>query len=313
MSKGALLCLVNPASGRGRALKAAKALRGILEEAGWEPRLEESRGPGWIARRAAALEPDVRALVAVGGDGAVNEAAQGLSGSGTPLAVFPVGTVNLLARVYGLPGAPEGFLRMLEAWRPVPLDLGTAGERVFVSCAGAGFDAEVVRRLHRSRRGAIRIWSYLPHLAGALCSGKPPLLRATVDGEAFAPCAQVVVGNLPLYAGFLSVTPRARGDDGRLDVALFPGRGRWDLLRHGLAAAAGSLKGILSRVATEVRLESDLPVPLQLDGDMGGELPVTLGIRTGALMLLVPPDGSLRMSPTHPGRPPWRSSTSSSD
>jgi diacylglycerol kinase family enzyme len=289
MPKGPLLCLVNPASGRGRAQAAAATLRAALSGAGWETRLEESREPGWMARRSAEAAGEFRAVVAVGGDGTVNEAAQGLRGLDTPLAVLPTGTVNLLARVYGLPAEPEGFLRVLEAWRTVPLDLGLAGERVFLSCAGAGFDAEVVRRLHLSRRGGIRIWDYLPHLAGAFAAGTTSRIRARLNGEDCGTFSQVIVGNLPLYAGILRFTPEALGGDGRLDVALFPGGSRRDLMRYALAAARGlSASGVLLRRASGIRLESDGPTLLQLDGDMGGSLPVTLGIQPGALRLLVP-------------------------
>lgn len=290
-----LLCLVNPASGKGRALRRARELLGFLKGRGWDAALEESQGPGWMARRAAEAQADV--VVAAGGDGTVNGVAQGLAGREVPLAVLPAGTVNLLARNFGLPGCPEGLADLLDPglgrWKEARLDVGTAGERVFLSCAGAGFDAHVVRRLHRERRGPIRLWSYLPHVAAAVASPPESRIRVRLDGADAGIFAQVIVGNLPLYAGILRFTPEARSDDGLLDVALFPGRRRRDLLRYAAAALRGGIspEGVLIRRAAEVRLESEgapRGAPVQLDGDDAGDLPLTLGVRPGALRFVVP-------------------------
>ena len=287
--EGPLLCLVNPASGRGRALAKARAFRDLLVRAGREVSLEESREPGWMARRAAQADAGTAAVIAVGGDGTVNEVARGLAGRGIPLAVLPAGTLNLLARVYRLPEDPEGLIQLLHGGKTLPLDLGTAGERVFLSCAGAGFDAEVIRSLHRSRRGPIRIWHYLPHLLAQLARPLSPRIRAHLDGKDPGAFSQVIVGNLPLYAGILRFTPDARADDGLLDVALFRGGRRRDLLRYAAAAAWGRrADDVLLRRAREVRLEAPDPLPLQLDGDEAGTLPALLSVRPAAIRLVVP-------------------------
>lgn len=278
-----LLILANPASGAGRALAAAKTLLAALTRAGHPAALETSAGPGWMTSRAAAAR-DARAVVAVGGDGTANEVAQGLAGGKIPLAVFPAGTANLLARAYRLPATAKGFLARLESWRLIPLDLGTAGNRVFLSCAGAGFDAEVVHRLHARRRGPISALQYLPHAAAALLEGHTPMVRVALDGEDLGTFRQVVIGNLPLYAGVMSFTPDARADDGILDVALFPGGRRRDLIHQGLEGLAGSGRGVVLRRARTVRLEGG--ARLQLDGDDAGLLPVDIRVRPSALQLL---------------------------
>ena len=269
-----VLLLANPASGRGRARKAAEAL------------LERIPGAVLLERDA---RPTEGILVAVGGDGTVNEAARKVRGNpNLTLAVFPTGTVNLLARVYRLPPDVDGFVRLLSDGRVASLDLGLAGDRVFLSCAGAGFDADVVRRLHRGRSGGIRIWHYAPHILGALAAGSPPPLRVRIDGQDQGTFGQAIVGNLPLYAGFLRFTPEARGDDGLLDAALFPSGRRLDLVRYGIAATLGRNAGDVRILrGREIRLEGE-GVPLQLDGDMAGELPVTLRVEPAALRLLVP-------------------------
>ena len=256
MARGPVLLLANPVSGSGKARKAAQAL------------LDRIPGAVLVDR---GLKPREGTLVAVGGDGTVNEAARMLRGRDATLAVFPAGTANLVARSYGLPSDPDAFTAMLETGHTVPLDLGLAGDRVFVACAGAGIDAEVVRRLHEGRKGAISMLDYVPHIVGALGTGPFHKVRITLDGRALGEAIQAVVCNLPVYAAFFRLTPDARGDDGILDLALLKS------LTSGFELHRGR----------EIRLE-EKGVPLHLDGDMAGELPVTLRVEPAALRLLVP-------------------------
>jgi diacylglycerol kinase family enzyme len=84
-------------------------------------------------------------VVAFGGDGTVNEAANGLVGSETPLTALPGGSTNVWARTLGIPNdvvdATEHLLRMADEFRPFRVDLGRAGGRHFVFASGVGLDA----------------------------------------------------------------------------------------------------------------------------------------------------------------------------
>src|SRR5947208_5863947 len=102
-----------------------------------------------LTREAAAAGYDV--VVAFGGDGTVNEAANGLAGSETPLTCLPGGRTNVYCRMLGIPAdvvdATEHLLRMADDWRPRWVDLGRVNDRGFVFSAGAGLDASVVQRV----------------------------------------------------------------------------------------------------------------------------------------------------------------------
>src|SRR5919206_5009308 len=102
-----------------------------------------------ICREAASEGYDV--VVAFGGDGTVNEAANGLVGSGTPLTALPGGSTNVWCRTLGIPrdvvDATEHLLRMADDFRPRHVDLGLANERAFVFSSGIGLDASVVQRV----------------------------------------------------------------------------------------------------------------------------------------------------------------------
>jgi diacylglycerol kinase family enzyme len=102
-----------------------------------------------LCREAAREGYDV--VVAIGGDGTVNEAAGGLAGSEVPLACLPGGRTNVYCRILGIPtdvvDATEHLLALADAWHPRRVDLGYVGERPFTFSAGVGLDASVVRRV----------------------------------------------------------------------------------------------------------------------------------------------------------------------
>src|SRR3982751_4109489 len=117
-----------------------------------------------LVREAADEGYDV--VVAFGGDGTVNEAANGLAGSDTPLFPLPGGATNVYCRMLGIPNdvvdATEHLLRLADDWRPRRLDLGVVNGRHFLFSSGYGLDAAVVRQVdaHPERKARLRHWYY---------------------------------------------------------------------------------------------------------------------------------------------------------
>src|SRR5579884_2094035 len=117
-----------------------------------------------LCREAAGEGYDV--VVAFGGDGTVNEAANGLAGSDTPLCCLPGGRANVYCRMLGIPtdvvDATEHLLLVADDWRPRRADLGSVNERVFLFSAGAGLDASVVERVdaHPHLKARFGEWYY---------------------------------------------------------------------------------------------------------------------------------------------------------
>ncbi len=150
----------------------AYALRGRFEV-----ETLETEGPNHatgLARDAAAEDYDV--VVAFGGDGTVNEVANGLAGSTTPLAVLPGGCTNVVCRMLGIPNdiidATEHLLGIADDLSPRAIDLGRVNGRYFVSSAGVGLDADTTRwvdeHVHLKRRAGPFFFSY----AGAVTFGR---------------------------------------------------------------------------------------------------------------------------------------------
>jgi YegS/Rv2252/BmrU family lipid kinase len=242
----------------------------------------------------------LRAVVAAGGDGTVSLVAN-RTPPGTPLAILPLGTENLLARHLEAPADPEQLAQLISAGWAVALDAGQANGRLFTLMAGCGFDADVVHRLHAQRTGNIHHLSYAKPILDSIRNYQYPELRvryapaesceSELTGEIAA--RWVFVVNLPRYAGGLNFAPQASGSDGLLDVCTFKEGSLWS----GLVYLSGVMLGQhetmqdFARVQTRrLRIESSAPVSYQLDGDPGGELPVEIDCLPGRLTLLATPE-----------------------
>ena len=158
-----MLLIVNPhastVSARLRRL-VLEALRGRFEVDA-----VDTRAPGHateLCRQAAHVGYDV--VVALGGDGTVNEAANGLLGSPTPLSALPGGSANVFAKMLGIPGdlldATEHLLGLADDWRPRRVDLGVVNGRCFTFSSGLGLDASVVERVDSNPRMKARLGPY---------------------------------------------------------------------------------------------------------------------------------------------------------
>jgi diacylglycerol kinase family enzyme len=239
----------------------------------------------------------LRAVVAAGGDGTFRLVAE-RTPLQTPLSIFPLGTENLVAKYLDAAPDPWQAARTLADGLTVPLDAGLADGRLFSLMAGCGFDADVVRRLHRTRRGHIRHWSYAKPILDTIRNYDYPELRiyyspADDDGgeltrEISARWAFVI--NLPRYAGGLSFAPRASATDGLFDLCTFKEGSLW----HGLIYLGGVILGQhesmqdFNQIKTrKLRIECVGNAPYQLDGDPGGELPVEIQTLPGRLLTLV--------------------------
>ncbi|MCD0481364.1 phosphatase PAP2 family protein [Streptacidiphilus sp. ASG 303] len=292
-------------------------LRAVLDRHGytdqaWTETTVDDPGGG-PAAAAAASGADL--VVVCGGDGTVMACAGGLCGTGTPMAVVPCGTGNLLARNLGLPLDPVAALDDALGGEPAPVDLGVAsGDGLEPTCftvmAGAGFDAAMVRDASDRLKARLGWVAYLLSAARHL---RDPRMRITLrlDGGPVLHrrARMAVVGNVGSLQGGLPLLPDARHDSGRMDVLLLDPRGP-----AGWIAAAGHLgarmlpgrdrtpeqaaptrraaRGALEYF-TAARVELDLggPQPRELDGDAVADgRTLVVEVRPGALLVRLPAD-----------------------
>jgi diacylglycerol kinase family enzyme len=234
--------------------------------------------------------PALHCLVAAGGDGTVLDLIN--RHPGVPVGILPLGTENLLARQFRIPRDGVRAAAVVAAGRLEQLDLGRIGGRRFAIMASLGFDAEVIHRAHARRAGHITRLHYVQPIASVLRAYQYPEVRLFADGSALPVAGKlVIVANLAAYALRLGVAPTARGDDGLLDVRVFQRGSTFDMLRYLCLVARGHHEDcvdVISLRASRIRLESDVPVPAQADGDPAGHTPCAINIEPAAARLLVP-------------------------
>lgn len=256
----------------------------------------------------------LRAVVAAGGDGTFRLIAEKTPPQ-TPLTILPLGTENLLAKYLDLSTDTQALARNIAEGLLCRLDAGEANGRLFTLMVGCGFDADVVRRLHRDRRGHIHHLSYVKPIVDAIRNYDYPtlevryqLLPPDEDGAEGADgpdggqtrdragvtnvlsARWVFAVNLPRYAGGLNLAPGATGFDGLLNLCTFKEGSLWSGLMYLGGVMLGqhhSMEDYCQVRTAELTIRSSLPVPFQIDGDPGGELPLTIRVLPGRLNLVV--------------------------
>jgi diacylglycerol kinase (ATP) len=292
--------IANPISGRGMGMKAIPHLRRGLRECGFDVEVIVTERAGQARQACWALESNVAAVVAIGGDGTLNEVVNGIGDQKVPIAVYATGTANCIAKEFEIPRHPELFCRMVAEGRAVDLDVVEhVGQRRFHSFAGVGFDAKVVEELSRQRTGAIAMSTYAGPIAKALRDYDWPAIRVEVDGEEIATHAGlVIISNIKGYA-VMEVAGAASASDGLLDICIFQTRTWRALVRYAFGAFTKTHtkdRDVIYVQGRHVKLSADREgVPLQVDGDSGGALPAEIRVLPGAVRFIVP-EGTRRKS-----------------
>jgi diacylglycerol kinase family enzyme len=288
-----VLVLANPRAGSASSASAIDSLLRRLRWFGFESKVY------WHPQElehAASECSSLRCVVAAGGDGTVLELLR--RAPGVPITILPLGTENVLARHFGLNQPARTIAAAIAAGWTITIDLGKANGRTFALMASAGLDAEVVHRLHASRRGHITHFSYGGPLVRSFRDYPFPQIEIEVmdSGERLSG-ALALVFNVPRYGLGLPLAPHGRANDGLLDLYLFEKPGLIALAKYAVAVLRGGYserRDVYHRQAKGYRLRSALPVPVQIDGDPFGHLPITLEVVPRALSLVVPnPDSSV--------------------
>ena len=294
----------NPKSGAGSQRRALIELMRELQRQGLSPRVFTDRAQlrRWVedpAKREALI-----CIVAAGGDGTAADVMNRYPG--VPVALLPTGTENLLSKFLGIPRSGKRVGAMIASGSRRVLDLCEIGTRKFAIMASAGFDADVIHRSHSARQGHITRLAYCQHIWQSLRHYSHPQIRVFLDDDPTPRTARLaVIVNLPVYALGLPVARSARGDDGLLDIRLFENGSFWSMVRYFVSLALGMHEGlsdVTSVRARHVRLESDVPVPIQIDGDPAGTTPANIRVLPGSLEIFAPPVASQVMTSSIPSR-----------
>ena len=300
------VAVVNPASCAGKTGRAWPELRRALAAAGVEVEERLTREPRQATELTRqALRDGAGRVVAVGGDGTLNEVVNGFfDEDGAPIAtdavlgLVPSGTGGDFRRTAGIPvGAAAAPILATGANRPVDvgrLTLDGAAPRHFVNIADCGIGGEVVARVNRSSKRAGGTATFLWHSLASLLSYRPRAARVEIDGTVEEGRYQnVVVANGRYFGGGMRVAPDADLGDGQFDVVLFgdlPKVRSITGIRRIYAGTHIGQPGIRMIRARRVRVTplEDPPLGFEMEGEEVGPAPATLEILPGAVRLCVP-------------------------
>jgi diacylglycerol kinase (ATP) len=275
-----------------------KSVRQVMDDHGWDEPLWLETTPEDPGRGQAesAVSAGADLVLACGGDGTVTACAEGIAGTGVPLAIIPMGTGNLLARNVGLPMDLDEALAVALGRVQQPIDAGRVNGTLFVVMAGLGLDAQMLSGTSDPLKKRLGWLAYA--ISAVRHLGDRPM-RATVSADGGRRrrmrASALIVGNVGWLRGGLPLLPDARPDDGMLDAVVLIARG----LTGWLAVAAHIVlrrpaHGRVYRVQfTELQVTLDQEQPWELDGEvMGSTRQLTVVAQPGALLLRMPPQAA---------------------
>lgn len=274
------------------------SVRQVMDAHGWDEPLwlettAEDPGRGQ-AKSAVSAGADL--VLACGGDGTVTACAEGVSDTGVPLAIIPMGTGNLLARNIGLPmGLDEALAVALDGVQQ-PIDAGRVNGTLFVVMAGLGLDARMLDGTSDPLKKRLGWFAYVISAIRHL-GDRPMRVTVIADGgrRRRMRASALIVGNVGWLQGGLPLLPDARPDDGVLDAVVLTATSLigWLPVAANIVARRPA-RGRIYRVQfTELQLTLDQEQPWQLDGEvMGSARRLTVVAQPGALLLRMPPESA---------------------
>jgi len=304
-----VLFIVNPASGAGRAAREWSAIEGWLPSTGIPYEAALTTRPLEATEMAERAVRESRpVIVAVGGDGTLNEVVNGFFHNGAPipttsrLAMLPLGTGGDFRRTLKIPLDPKAAVQILRTGIPRRLDAGcvsykandgNTGVRHFINIADAGLGGDVV---HRVNNGSKRLGSATFTLASlmSLLAWKNKPMNVVVDGVAYdLKAQQVVIANCQYFGGGMRMAPTASPTDGVFDVILVGNAGKLETIRGiGTVRTGAHMDEHNPKVqfmyGKRISVTSPQEVRIDLDGEDPGFLPALFEIQPGAIEFITP-------------------------
>lgn len=269
-------------------------LRELIDDLGLQA--VELNSPGQLAAawaNQAEARPDF--IISVGGDGTAAMIA-GITGGQVPIAIYPAGTENVLAKYLHIPTDIGAFAKMLTKGHVRRMDAGLCGDRTFLLMMTAGFEAEVVHHVHNRRKGHMTKLSYVQPTFQAWAQYQYPQVQLDLQLEDGTRTQTegywAFIFNVPRYALGLQMVPEATPCDGILDVCVLASKGFWSTGAYIAALLTGTIRrrsDVKVYRARQIDISCpSVPVALQTDGDPAGFTDVRVSVLPEYLPLIVP-------------------------
>lgn len=288
-----VLVIVNEKAGKGKTKKRWPKIQQYLEICGINHEVHFTLRPKEaieVVKQAEAKQ--FTHVIAVGGDGTVNEVVNGMVGRNMSLGVIPTGTGNDFARMLNIPADPFLSLKKISSTIIKPIDILELNGSYIAGAIGIGFDGAVAEDMNRAswkkRAGSL---GYVLSMLKLSFSFPPFTLNLEIDKQPLIlhNCWLIAVGNSKFYGGGMKICPDAKYDDGLLDVCIVHNLTRIQLLRLFPSVFSGKHvrhPNVLSLQGRSVHILTDPVVPVHGDGEILGHTPGKIHIRPQALNII---------------------------
>jgi len=302
--------LVNPASDNGKTGKRWPELAHRAEQLGLAGEALFSERPGHLIELArGAVDGGAKLVVAVGGDGTLNEVVNGIAQRDVDLATIPLGTGMDFVRTYGIPTKFDDAVRVALTGTPRTIDAGRVqyrtwagdpAERWFANVGSVGMSGAVAQRANGMSKALGGKITFLYALTRVFFEWDNTEVTVRFDGgERQGRMHDVIVANGKWHGGGMKLAPDAEPDDGSFDVVLIGDVSKVDFLTTAPKIYKGRhVYHPKVEVLRSTRVEVDAPVtlPIELEGEQVGTTPVTFEVVPGALRVRTPDAGTLEPS-----------------
>ncbi len=264
--------IANPAAGRGRSPELVARIVEIFTSRRAAFDLDYTRGPGDASRIARESAGEFDVIVAIGGDGSINDIIPGMLFSPWPLGIIPAGSGNDFIKSLNISSDLESAVDTVLKGEAKVIDVGAINGRFFANGVGIGFDAAVNRESYAVSPSKQGLLLYIYALARTLGKYDPVPLKITMNGETFTQTTfMLTVGNGTTVGGGFKLTPHAMIDDALLDVTIVRPLKLPLLLWHLPKVFLGTFDGVKSATlhrTDRLIVETNSAVPVHLDGEI---------------------------------------------
>jgi YegS/Rv2252/BmrU family lipid kinase len=236
-------------------------------------------------------------IIACGGDGTINEVVNGIINTESTLGIIPFGTNNVLAAAMDIPEDVLSACQFFMHSNEKKMDVAVANGRNYLIVSGMGFDAQVIEELSPNLKGTFGTWSYILKGAEKILTSSEENFSTNIKIELFDQdrvlefqAWVVVVANIAHYSRTIKIASKAKPDDGKLDIVVFPSPGDsgFDLMRQLYATLTESPledSNIWYFQSSHFRITADPPIPCQTDGEIIGNTPIEYFVKHNALKI----------------------------
>jgi len=267
--KGKALFIINPISGGKKKDGVPELIEKHLDKTVLKPAIVFSDSVAHARQLAKEAVGKFDVIVAVGGDGTVNEVASAIVSTETPLGIIPFGSGNGLSRFLKIPMDAEKAIKNLTSGRVELIDTATMGGRPFFNMAGMGFDAHIAEVFsHNKKRGFI---SYIKSTFEEFSKYQPQMYQMQIDGRTYNREAFMLsIANSSQYGNNAHISPHASVQDGLLDVCVIKKFPLWRLPEMGIrmvTATSDKTNFVEIIRGKHIEIKREKPGPIHLDGE----------------------------------------------